>query len=116
LKRGIELVKLGNRIDALKVQDPEEPGSPDANDIPANAQNAAGLAVKNHIRGVSPGRGLTTTSDATKTSMSNAAKSAIFREVVLAKVREMKDKEKTDKLVADVTKEHERRKSFTGPR
>ncbi len=46
--------------------------------------------------------------------MSNAAKSAIFREVVLAIVREMQDKEKTDKLVADVTKEHERRKSFSG--
>ncbi|OCT49319.1 Calcium/calmodulin-dependent protein kinase [Cladophialophora carrionii] len=128
LKRGIELVKLGNRIDALKMQDQEDPGSPDANDIPSNAQNAAGLAVRNHIRGVSPGRGLATseargvspgrglaTSEAhEKRSLSNAAKSAIFREVVLAKVREMKDKEKTDKLVADVTKEHERRKSFSG--
>ncbi|KAJ9615685.1 Calmodulin-dependent protein kinase cmk2 [Cladophialophora chaetospira] len=116
LKRGIELVKLGNRIDALKLQDSEEPGSPDANDIPANAQNAAGLAVKNHVRGVSPGRGLATNEAGEKRSMSNAAKSAIFREVVLAKVREMKDKEKTDRLVADVTKEHERRKSFSGQR
>ena len=114
LKRGIELVKLGNRIDALKMQDPEEPGSPDANDIPANAQNAAGLSVKNITRGVSPGRGLATSDAGEKRSLSNAAKSAIFREVVLAKVREMKDKEKTDKLVADVSKEHERRKSFTG--
>ncbi|EXJ57120.1 CAMK/CAMK1/CAMK1-CMK protein kinase [Cladophialophora yegresii CBS 114405] len=114
LKRGIELVKLANRIDALKMQDQEDPGSPDANDIPANAQNAAGLAVKNHIRGVSPGRGLATSEANEKRSLSNAAKSAIFREVVLAKVREMKDKEKTDKLVADVTKEHERRKSFSG--
>ena len=112
LKRGIELVKLGNRIDALKMQDLEEPGSPDSNDIPATAQNAAGLAVRNQTRGVSPGRGLTTTEG--KKSMSQAAKSAIFREVVLAKVREMKDKEKTDKLVADVTKEHERKKSFSG--
>ncbi|ETI25844.1 calcium/calmodulin-dependent protein kinase [Cladophialophora carrionii CBS 160.54] len=114
LKRGIELVKLGNRIDALKMQDQEDPSSPDANDIPANAQNAAGLAVRNHIRGVSPGRGLATSEANEKRSLSNAAKSAIFREVVLAKVREMKDKEKTDKLVADVTKEHERRKSFSG--
>ncbi len=116
LKRGIELVKLGNRIDALKLHEDEDPGSPDANDIPANAQNAAGLAVKNHIRGVSPGRGLATSEAHEKRTLSNAAKSAIFREVVLAKVREMKDKEKTDKLVAEVTKEHERRKSFTGPK
>lgn len=114
LKRGIELVKLANRIEALKVHDEEDPGSPDANDIPSNAQNAAGLAVKNHVRGVSPGRGLTTAEHLDKRPMSNAAKSAIFREVVLAKVREMKDKEKTDKLVAEVTREHERRKSFSG--
>ncbi|OAG39386.1 calcium/calmodulin-dependent protein kinase [Fonsecaea monophora] len=116
LKRGIELVKLANRIDALKMQDEEDPGSPDSNDIPANAQNAAGLAVKNHVRGVSPGRGLATNETGERRPLSNAAKSAIFREVVLAKVREMKDKEKTDKLVADITKEHERRKSFTGAR
>jgi calcium/calmodulin-dependent protein kinase I len=117
LKRGIELVKLANRIDALKMQEnDEEADSPDANDIPANAQNAAGLAVKNQTRGVSPGRGLATNEAHEKRHLSNAAKSAIFREVVLAKVREMKDKEKTDKLVAEVTKEHERRKSFTGQR
>lgn len=114
LKRGIELVKLANRIDALKVREDEEPNDPDANDIPANAQNAAGLAVKNHIRGVSPGRGLATSEASEKRSLSNAAKSAIFREVVLAKVRDMKDKEKTDKLVAEATKEHEKRRSFSG--
>lgn len=116
LKRGIELVKLGNRIDALKIhEEVPEPGSPDENDIPSNAQNAAGLAVKNHIRGVSPGRGLSTSESPEKRRLSSAAKSAIFREVVLAKVREMKDKEQSDKLVAEVTKEHEKRKSFTGP-
>lgn len=114
LKRGIELVKLANRIEALRVLDDEDPHSPDVNDIPANAQNAAGLAVKNQIRGVSPGRGLSTSDAPEKRHLSNAAKSAIFREVVLAKVREMKDKEQTDRLVAEVTKEHERRKSFSG--
>lgn len=117
LKRGIELVKLGNRIDALKLQEEDpEPGSPDANDIPSNAQNAAGLAVKNSIRGVSPGRGLATGDSPEKRRLSSAAKSAIFREVVLAKVREMKEQEKSDKLVAEATKEHERRKSFSGPK
>jgi len=117
LKRGIELVKLANRIDALKLQEEDpEPNSPDANDIPSNAQNAAGLAVKNTIRGVSPGRGLATPDSPEKRRLSSAAKSAIFREVVLAKVREMKEQEKSDKLVAEVTKEHERRKSFSGPK
>lgn len=115
LRRGIELVKLANRIEALKLQeDQQEPGSPDETDIPANAPKAAALTVKNQqTRGVSPGRGLST-SESRKHSLSKAAKSAIFREVVLAKVREMKDQEKTDKLVADATEAHERRKSFQG--
>jgi calcium/calmodulin-dependent protein kinase I len=114
LKRGIELVKLANRIDALKVEEDEDPRSPDANDIPSNAQTAAGLAVKNQVRGVSPGRGLATNDASEKRHLSKVAKSAIFREVVLAKVREMKEKEKSDLLIAEVTKEHERRKSFSG--
>ncbi|RVX72508.1 Calcium/calmodulin-dependent protein kinase [Exophiala mesophila] len=114
LKRGIELVKLANRIESLKLQAEDEPNSPDANDIPSNAQNAAGLAVQNQTRGVSPGRGLTTGESSAKAKLSSAAKGAIFKEVVLAKVREMKEKEKSDQLVAEVTKEHERRKSFSG--
>lgn len=115
LRRGIELVKLANRIEQLKLQEEDqEPNSPDAKDIPSNAPKAAALTVQNHqTRGVSPGRGLSTDS-AEKRGMSKAAKSQIFREVVLAKVREMKDKESTDKLVANATQEHERRKSFQG--
>lgn len=116
LKRGIELVKLANRIEQLKIQEePQEPNSPDASDIPANAPNAAAFTVKNHTtRGVSPGRGLATNDEAKKRTLSKAAKSAIFREVVLAKVREMKDKKETDTLVATAHQEHERRKSFQG--
>lgn len=116
LKRGIELVKLANRIEALKIQeDNQDPGSPDASDIPANAPNAAALTVKNQQqRGVSPGRGLSTSTNTEKRSLSKAAKSAIFREVVLAKVREMKDAEKTQHLIADAKETHERRKSFQG--
>jgi len=115
LKRGIELVKLGNRIQSLKIQEDDDPASPDAGDIPANAPNAAGLAVKNQIRGVSPGRGLTTTDYLEKRPMSKAAQSAIFREVVLAKVREVKEKEKADHLIAEVKTAHERRKSESLP-
>jgi len=115
LKRGINLVKLANRIEQLKIQ--EESSEVDDNDIadiPVNAANAANLAVDNQQkRGVSPGRGLVTSEIHEKRNLSKAAKSAIFKEVVLAKVREMKEKETTDKLVVDATAAHERRKSFT---
>lgn len=114
LKHGIALVQLANRIETLRVQEDVDPGSPDAADIPANARNAAGLAVANQQRGVSPVRGLSTNEHPEKRSLSKVAKSAIFREVVLAKVREMKENEKSDKLIADARQAHERRKSYQG--
>jgi len=114
LKRGIELVRLANRIESLKLQEDEDNGEPDQVDIPANAQQAAGLAVTNEKRGMSPSRGLATSEAREKRSLSKIAKGAIFREVVLAKVREMKEKESQDKLTADAVKAHERRKSQQG--
>ena len=96
LKRGIELVKLANRIEALKMQEDEEEDAPGQADMPANAREAAGEAVAAHHpdkvlaakeetpdagTGKGPGR------------LSRIAKGAIFREVVLAKVREMKEAE-----------------------
>jgi calcium/calmodulin-dependent protein kinase I len=113
LKRGIELVRLANRIERLKLQEDEE-DVPGQADIPANAEKAAGLAVENQKRGVSPGRGLAISEAPEKRSLSKVAKGAIFREVVLAKVREMKDKESQDRLTADAVKAHERRKSQQG--
>jgi len=113
-KRGIELVKLANRIEALRMQEDEEETEGQV-DIPANAQNAAGLAVENLARrGISPGRGLATNEAPEKRSLSRVAKAAIFREVVLAKVREMKDAERQEGLKADAVKAHERRKSQQG--
>lgn len=114
LKRGIELVKLANRIESLKLQeDPHE--SPDDADFPEHATDSAALAVKNHQdRGVSPGRGLDTEKGG-ESKLSSAAKSQIFREVVLAKVREMKSDQETSKLIADATEREERRKSFNAP-
>jgi calcium/calmodulin-dependent protein kinase I len=115
LKRGIELVRLANRIEALKMQEDESGDAPDSTDIPANAKTAAGLAVKNQReRGVSPGRGLATNSAPEKRTLSKIAKGAIFREVVLASVRQMKEEEKGKKLVAEVTEKYERRKSGEG--
>ncbi|KAH7408351.1 Ca/Cm-dependent protein kinase A [Phaeosphaeria sp. MPI-PUGE-AT-0046c] len=94
LKRGIELVRLANRIEALKMQEDEEDDAPRQADMPANAREAAGEAISTHTAGTSlpvkegsspygkgPGR------------LSRIAKGAIFREVVLAKVREMKEQE-----------------------
>ncbi|KAF2253245.1 calmodulin dependent protein kinase [Trematosphaeria pertusa] len=98
LRRGIELVKLANRIEALKMQEDEEDDVPGEADMPANAREAAGEALAAH----STEKGLTTTESAGDSAstlgkspgrLSRIAKSAIFREVVLAKVREMKEAE-----------------------
>lgn len=113
LKRGIELVKLANRIEQLKMQEEENKvDDQDSSDIPNNAANAASVTISNNEKGVDTGRGLVTSQSNTPRSLSKAAKSAIFKEVVLAKVRDMKEKEQSDRLVADATAAHERRKSF----
>lgn len=94
LKRGIEMVKLANRIEALKMQE-DDPEHPDFAD-PSVGKGAASAA---HETG--------------KEKLSSAMKGAIFREVVLAKVREMKEQEQTLKVKEEVEKEA-KRKSFTG--
>lgn len=114
LKRGIELVKLANRIEQLKMQEEsQEVDDKDASDIPNNVANAAAITISNADKGIDPGKGLVTSQSNEKRSLSKAAKSAIFKEVVLAKVREMKDQKQNDKLVADATAAHEKRKSFS---
>jgi len=92
-------VKLANRIEALKMQEDEEEAVPGEADVPANATEAAGEALAAHKEG----RGLTTNTAAASSTagstgkgpgrLSRLAKGAIFREVVLAKVREMKEHE-----------------------
>lgn len=103
LRRGIELVKLANRIEALKIQedDPENP------DFPEDTLVAAGQAQSAATKPPSP-KGESGTSKLTR-----AMKGAIFREVVLAKVREMKEQEQTLKVKEEVEKEA-KRKSFHG--
>lgn len=99
LKRGIELVKLANRIEALKMQEDEEEGVPGEADVPANALETAGEAIAAHTTektlktSADPaGTGASTTGKG-PSRLSQIAKGAIFREVVLAKVREMKEQE-----------------------
>lgn len=96
LKRGIELVRLANRIEALRMQEDEEEDVPGEADVPANAREAAGEALAAH----STERALTTAESSKSAGsskepgrLSRLAKGAIFREVVLAKVRELKEAE-----------------------
>ncbi len=130
LRRGIELVKLANRIEALKIQeDEEEDSAPGTADVPARAGEAAAQAILDPAAPSSQGRGLDTEKTATasaslggssssssnsgavsgtdpnkKGRLSRAARSAIFREIVLAKVREQKALEERQKLEKAATK------------
>ncbi|KAI0175775.1 calcium/calmodulin-dependent protein kinase 1 [Hypoxylon sp. FL1284] len=101
LRRGIELVKLANRIEALKIQedDPENP------DFPGEPGPAAGQS--------SAANASATPGETGKSKLTRAMRGAIFREVVLAKVREMKEQEQTLKVTEEVEKEA-KRKSFHG--
>jgi calcium/calmodulin-dependent protein kinase I len=99
LKRGIEMVKLANRIEALKMQE-DDPENPDFPDDPVTAAKNS-TKDKDTAAGPGPGR------------LSRAVKGAIFREVVLAKVREMKEQEQTLKVREEAEKEA-KRKSFSG--
>lgn len=99
LRRGIEMVKLANRIEALKMQEDEEQEVPQDGDVPADAREVAGQALAS---GNTSEGGLQVPEAGPevvrKRSLSKLAKSAIFREVVLAKVRETKAAEEKDKM------------------
>ncbi|KAH8905153.1 calcium/calmodulin-dependent protein kinase [Coniochaeta sp. PMI_546] len=115
LRRGIERVKLANRIEALKMQEDD----PENTDMPADAQAAAdqshrsfyGTSDNSHSTASSSTPSQTQTGE--KRTLSKAVKGAIFREVVLAKVREMKQQEQALKVTEDAEKEA-KRKSFSG--
>lgn len=107
LRRGIEMIKLANRIEALKLQEDEIEDIPGEGDVPANSHEAVGqsLTAHNNQKGILP---LESTS---RNRLSRAARGAIFREVVLAKVREMKEqKEEQARIEA-----HTKRASYQGP-
>ena len=95
LKRGIELVKLANRIEALKMQEDDEEAVPGEADVPANAREAAGEAIasRSEDKALETKENVTTGTGKGPGRLSRIAKGAIFREVVLAKVREMKEQE-----------------------
>ena len=89
LKRGVELVKLANRIEALKMQEDEEEDVPQEADVPADAQRAAQEAVDHHHAAPGSSASLAPPEDKNvrrKRSLSKMAKSAIFREVRTARL------------------------------
>lgn len=90
LRRGIEIVKLANRIEALKVHEEDEEDIPSPVDMGAAPDVGPSGAPANGKTGPD-GTGH-------KRSLSKIARGAIFREVVLAKVREMKENEEREKV------------------
>lgn len=97
LRRGIEIVKLSNRIEALKMQEDEV----DESDIPSGSQAAPG-ALGGDEQKAEPSSGA-------KRGLAHIARGAIFREVVLAKVKEAKEQEKTAQIEKDVQEKAARR-------
>jgi len=118
LRRGIEMVKLANRIEALKMEedDKEESDMPKDSTLAADQTrhfspraNSGSSTTKEGSSAAAPAEPKT----GEKRTLSKTIKGAIFREVVLAKVREMKEKEQTLKVAEEVENEV-RRKSFQG--
>lgn len=114
LRRGIEIIKLANRIEALKMQEDEEEHVTNSADVPADPAKAAAQAAEAHDvgaagnlnvpapnadeseRGTSPGR---------PRRLSRGE--AIFREVVLAKVREKKEQDDLEKVKQETMSKHQ---------
>ena len=92
LKRGIEVITLARRIEALKMLGDDDDGS----EVPKNPAEAAGNALNAGPK--SPG--LKPHKSSTGSRLSRAARSAIFREVVLAKVRELKAEREKEQRTA----------------
>jgi calcium/calmodulin-dependent protein kinase I len=97
LRRGIEIVKLANRIESLKMHEEE-----DGEDIPSPMDMGASSEEPSVEEPPAPSDDASPTSPtpghAKKKSLASAARGAIFREVVLAKVREQKEAEEREKV------------------
>ena len=100
------MVKLANRIEALKMEEDD----PENSDMPQDATLAADQS--RHLNSKANNSGSASAADAGssaesaspgKRTLSKTIKGAIFREVVLAKVREMKEQEETLKVTEEAT-------------
>lgn len=105
LRRGIEIIKLANRIEALKMQEDDEGEAPGDSDVPGNPK----VAAKDALSGEHAGEHLSSPEKVPeKRSLSKIAKGAIFREVVFAKVKELKAAEAHAKTEADLKEKAKR--------
>lgn len=118
LKRGIEIVKLANRIEALKMQEDDDEDIPGVMDLPSSEDPASGSGAAEPSGKSAPSGENASTSDASdastgrkKRSLSKIARGAIFREVVLAKVREMKQLEQQEQVEREAKENAEKKKS-----
>lgn len=110
LRRGIEIIKLANRIEALKMQEDEEDEPPAYSDLPTNSEAAAVAAVAGPASDNLDPR--PPPSPEGKKSLSAIAKQSIFREVVMAKVRETKEAEQAKAIEAEANEQDAKKKSF----
>ncbi len=110
------MVKLANRIEALKMQedDPENSDMPQDATLAADQTRHFNTSRANTIESDSAGAGpasagaadaATAPAAPEKRTLSKTIKGAIFREVVLAKVREMKQQEETLKVTEEASKQ-----------
>jgi calcium/calmodulin-dependent protein kinase I len=112
LRRGIEIVKLANRIEALKMQEDEHDDTEDQADVPADAKAAAGSALPDADHEGAEAKTAGGSHSGGKKSLSNIAKGAIFREVVMAKVREAKEQEHALQVEKEAQDRAQKTKSF----
>ncbi|EAW14359.1 serine/threonine-protein kinase [Aspergillus clavatus NRRL 1] len=108
LRRGIEIIKLANRIEALKMQEEDEDDIPSPADMAASAEASSKTSETSAFPPLEGTEANGTTSPASaadgaaggtkKRSLSKIARGAIFREVVLAKVREAKETEERERV------------------
>lgn len=99
LRRGIEIIKLANRIEALKMHEEDEDDIPSPADISSsNASGTTPFPQVSHNGKAAGGSADGAAGTTKKRSLSKIARGAIFREVVLAKVREVKQNEEREKI------------------
>lgn len=113
LRRGIEMVKLANRIELLKMQEDDDADS----DVPSPAQAAAeAVSAHDHPAGVTRQDSNSSVASGStspgKKSLSRMAKGAIFREVVLAKVREVKEQEAAAQIEKEAQEAAKKKHSY----
>jgi calcium/calmodulin-dependent protein kinase I len=102
LRAGIDAIRLTKRIENLKQLTDDDEGDAQP-DVPRDAKESLGQAL-----GAKDGvpRGLNTTGGSGKGKLSRAARSAIFKEVVLAKVRAMKDEKEKEAKTSSTLSAH----------